>query len=170
MLDERLYVYEQGRRSSLAMISVMNIVGVNFETQLRVHGTWRMTDILSSSLSSLVSLSPSRCDEFPARRLPGSANSGFNDSRIDRRQVRCNGLGSKSGMVRRYLDRVVNSLAKMKKIWLEYQNHFPYFLVWVVHIGLIYSTQHCKLRNKFLRDLSFLSRRFQKMCLYLLRS
>lgn len=57
MLDERLYVYEQGRQSSLAMISVMNIVGVNFETQLRVHGTWRMTDILSFSLSSLVSLS-----------------------------------------------------------------------------------------------------------------
>lgn len=51
-------VVEQGEQSPLAIvISIANIVGVNFETQLRVHSTWRMTDILSSSLSPLVALS-----------------------------------------------------------------------------------------------------------------
>lgn len=53
-----MYRIEQGGQSPLAIvISIANVVEVNFETQLRVHSTWRMTDILSSSLSPRVSLS-----------------------------------------------------------------------------------------------------------------
>lgn len=65
-----------------------------------------------------ISLSLSKCDEFPVRRLPSSANSGFNDSRIDRRRVWCNGLRSKKAMIREYLKQVVNT-DKDRKIWLR---------------------------------------------------
>lgn len=74
-------------------------------------------------------------------------------------------------MVRRYLDRVVNSLSQRWKkkrsscgISEAFSLRSP---VRVVHIGLIYATQHRKLRNEFPRDLSFLSRRFHRKCAYI---
>lgn len=61
MRNYKYYVGEQspqGEQSPFAsVISIANIIGVNFKTQLRVHSTWRMTGIPSSSLSPLVALS-----------------------------------------------------------------------------------------------------------------